>query len=323
VQPILGSTESYNGVGLELVANSSSYFKYASANGGLLDIRTNAFFLGSSASYISSSNGNLVLQSNNFFLGNSSSYVASANASMSIYTSNFSLNPKGQVTASAILVTKTPSAGTSQIMIDTTNGILDATNLGRTVYFSDVEEVYGPDSTVHTVTPSVFYSSSLREFYFQALKNEYRYTVSFMSQVTVTNTAVSTLLSALRFRLYAATIPTGAFTVSSNYAYDNWTEIQTIQPQGLGSTLTNTSGTTTYYNRVYANDYLFDSRTINVSATIYEGRLMKGVIDFRHINSAGAELKEQYKAITVTATRGLSAAGYAGFDPGDTLPPFE
>jgi hypothetical protein len=324
VQSILGAAELYNGVGLELVANSSSYFKYASANGGLLDIRTNAFFLGSSASYISSSNGNLVLQSNNFFLGNSSSYVASANASMSIYTSNFSLNPKGQVTASAILVSKTPAAGTSQIMVDTTNGILDATNLGRTVYFSNVEEVYGPAITVHPVTPPVYYSSSLREFYFQALKNEYRYTVSFMSQVTVTNNAVSsTMLSTLRFRLYAATIPTGAYNAqtSSNYAYDNWTEIQQLQTQGLGSIVTDTSGTTRYYNRVYANDYLFDSRTINVSASIYEGRLMKGVIDFRHINSVGATLKEQYKAITVTATRGLSTAGYAGFAPVEDLPP--
>jgi len=301
VQSILGAAETYSGVGLELVANNSSYFKYASANGGLLDIQTS-----------------------NFFLGNSSSYVASINASMSIYTRNFSLNPKGQVTASAILVSKTPSAGTSQIMIDTTNGILDATNLGRTVYFSNVEEVYGPATTVHPVTPPVYYSSSLHEFYFQALKNEYRYTVSFMSQVTVTNDALSSeMLSALRFRLYAATIPTGAYNAqtSSNYAYDNWTEIQSLQPQALGSIITDTSGTTRYYNRVYANDYFFVSRTINVSASIYEGRLMKGVIDFRHINSVGATLKEQYKAITVTATRGLSAAGYAGFDPGGELPP--
>jgi hypothetical protein len=188
VQSILGSAEVYNGVGLELVANSSSYFKYASENGGLLDIRTNAFFLGSSASYISSSNGNLVLQSNNFFLGNSSSYVASLNASMSIYSSNFSLNPKGQITASAILVTKTPAAGTSQIMVDTTKGILDATNLGRTVYSSNVEEVYGPSNAV-IAFPAQAYSSSLREFYFQALKNEFRYTVACMSQVTVTNDA--------------------------------------------------------------------------------------------------------------------------------------
>jgi hypothetical protein len=57
---------------------------------------------------------------------------------------------------------------------------------------------------------------------------------------------------------------------------------------------------------------------------------MKGVIDFTHGNSdfgvptpSGATIKEQYKAITVTATRGLSTAGYSGFDPGGDLPPPE
>ena len=88
VQSILGAAESYSGVGLELVANSSSYFKYASANGGLLDVRTNSFYLGSNNSYISSSGGNLVLRSDNFFLGNSSSYIGSLNQSMSIYSQN-------------------------------------------------------------------------------------------------------------------------------------------------------------------------------------------------------------------------------------------
>ena len=303
VQAILGSAESYSGVGLELVANSSSYFKYASANGGLLDIRTNEFFLGSSTSYI-----------------------ASLNQSMSIYSSNFSLNTKGQVTASAILVTKTPTAGTSQIMIDTTNGILDATNLGRIVYSSNVEEVYGPSNATIPV-PAVAYSSSLHEFYFQGLKNEYRYTVSCMSQVTVINDANSNVQSSLRFRLYAATIRTGSYTISSNYAYNNWTLVDSVSATGLTSTVTDTSATTTYYNTVHAEDYLFNTRTINVSVAVggvYEGRLFKGVIDFRHANtgSPGATITEQYKAITVTATRGLSTAGYTGFaNPVNLSPP--
>jgi hypothetical protein len=300
VQSILGAAESYSGVGLELVANTSSYFKYASANGGLLDIRTNSFFLGSGTSYISSSN-----------------------KSMAIYSSNFSLNTKGQVTASAILVTKTPAAGTSQIMIDTTKGILDATNLGRTVYSSNIEEVYGPSNAV--LSPNTAYSSSLREFYFQALKNEYRYTISFMAQISVTNDANSTVNSNLRFRLFAATIPTGSFINSLNYAYDNWTQIQSLSEPGVGTVFTNTSGGTLYYNKVYSENFEFDSRTINVSDSIYEGRLMKGIIDFTHTNTGsvapGATIKEQYKAITVTATRGLSTAGYSGFDPGGSLPP--
>ncbi len=298
VQTILGAAESYSGVGLELVANTSSYFKYASANGGLLDIRTNSFFLGSGTSYISSSN-----------------------RSMTIYSSNFSLNAKGQVTASAILVSKTPSAGTSQIMIDTTNGILDATNLGRTVYSSNVEEVYGPSNAV-IAFPVAAYSSSLREFYFHALKNEYKYTVACMSQVTVTDDAISTVASNLRFTLYAATIRTGSYASASSHAYDQWTQIGSPKVcTGRSVLFLGGGGGTIYYNIVFAENYLFNNRTHDVSGSIYEGRLMKGVIDFTHGNSGGATIKEQYKAITVTATRGLSTAGYSGFDPGGDLPP--
>ena len=71
ISPIIGETgvtNNYSGVGLELVANSGSYFKYATANGGILDIRTNSFFLGSSGNYISGSNGNLEISSSNFAL---------------------------------------------------------------------------------------------------------------------------------------------------------------------------------------------------------------------------------------------------------------
>ena len=239
---------------------------------------------------------------------------------MSIYSSNFILSPSGQVTASAILVTKTPAAGTSQIMIDTTNGILDATNLGRTLYSSNIEEDYGPSNAVIGFPVSA-YSSSLREFYFQALKNEFRYTVSCMAQISVTNDANSTVASYLRFRLYAATIRTGSFTSASNYAYDNWALINTVTAAGLSTTVVSTGGGTTYYNKVFAENYNFDSRTINVSGSIYEGRLMKGIIDFQHGNDGGATIKEQYKAITITATRGLSTAGYSGFDPNTPIPP--
>ena len=67
VQPLLSASESYSGVGIELVANSSSYFRYTTAGSGSLDIRTDTFFLGNqSGSYISSSNGTLSISSSNF-----------------------------------------------------------------------------------------------------------------------------------------------------------------------------------------------------------------------------------------------------------------
>jgi hypothetical protein len=71
IQPILGSAESYSGVGLELVANSDSYFKYTTSGSGTLDIKTNSFFLGSnSGTFISGSNGNLQISASNFSIIN-------------------------------------------------------------------------------------------------------------------------------------------------------------------------------------------------------------------------------------------------------------
>jgi hypothetical protein len=69
VQPLLDASESYSGVGIELVANSSSYFRYTTAGNGSLDIRTDTFFLGNqSGSYISGSNGTLSISSSNFII---------------------------------------------------------------------------------------------------------------------------------------------------------------------------------------------------------------------------------------------------------------
>ena len=71
IQPILGSSESYSGVGLEMVANSQSYFKYTTSGSGMLDIRTNAFFLGNTTgTFISGSNGNLQISASNFSIIN-------------------------------------------------------------------------------------------------------------------------------------------------------------------------------------------------------------------------------------------------------------
>lgn len=104
ISPIMGetATNSYSGVGLELVANSGSYFKYATANGGLLDIQTNNFFLGSTnGTYISGSNGNL-----------------------EISASNFSISAAGNITGSNMLLSGTTYAdffANKQIVINTEN----------------------------------------------------------------------------------------------------------------------------------------------------------------------------------------------------------
>ena len=287
VQAILGASESYSGVGLELVANSSSYFKYATANGGVLDVKTNSFFL-----------------------GNSSSYIASLNQSMSIYSSNFTLTPKGDVTASAILVTKTPAGSNPQIMIDTTNGILDATNLGRTIYSSATEYVYGPDATARANT--YYWSGSNIEIPFQGLKNEFRYTIYFQQQLTTDTSDSDFARSGLRARLYAIN--------SGSNAYDTWTLISTkaVTPLEINSAATSS-------NAIHSEDYLESTRRIDVSGSLnaYNGKMLKFVIDFSLVNASGSAysaVTAKYKHITIIGSRGLIAAR-AGFDTVINSPP--
>jgi hypothetical protein len=67
----------YSGVGLELYANTSSYFRYSTA-ASEIDVRTDKFFFGNP----------------------SSSFISGSNGVISISSSNFILSPQGNVTAS-------------------------------------------------------------------------------------------------------------------------------------------------------------------------------------------------------------------------------
>jgi hypothetical protein len=58
----------YSGVGLELYANTASYFRYATS-GSEIDVRTDKFFFGNPlTTFISGSNGLLQISSSNFHL---------------------------------------------------------------------------------------------------------------------------------------------------------------------------------------------------------------------------------------------------------------
>ena len=67
----------YAGVGLELYANTSSYFRYSTADSEI-DVRTDKFFFGNpSSSFISGSNGILEISSSNFVLSPQGNVTAS------------------------------------------------------------------------------------------------------------------------------------------------------------------------------------------------------------------------------------------------------
>jgi len=118
ISPLLGETvtNSYSGVGLELVANSDSYFKYTTANGGLLDIRTEKFFIGTSNIFLSGSDGNLEI------------------LNKTATKTKFHLRPDGFVTASAFIAFTGSSDTSNYLMLDTSIGLVDGKNIGRILF---------------------------------------------------------------------------------------------------------------------------------------------------------------------------------------------
>ncbi len=67
----------YSGVGIELYANSSSYFRYSTADSEI-DVRTDKFFFGNpNTAYISGSNGLIEISSSKFHLTNQGNLTAS------------------------------------------------------------------------------------------------------------------------------------------------------------------------------------------------------------------------------------------------------
>jgi len=104
----------YNGVGLELYANTSSYFRYSTKDSEI-DVRTNKFFFGNP----------------------SSSFISGSNGLLQISSSNFILSPQGQVTASALI-----AVNSGVVLFDTNNQFVDGLNVGRLVYFDPTEYTY-------------------------------------------------------------------------------------------------------------------------------------------------------------------------------------
>ena len=110
----------YSGVGLELYANTSSYFRYSTADNEI-DVRTDKFFFGNPDSiFISGSDGNIEISS-----------------------SNFNLSPQGNVTASSFI-----AVNNGTIMLDTNSGFADGKNIGRHIDFrSGSFSVFGVAAT--------------------------------------------------------------------------------------------------------------------------------------------------------------------------------
>ena len=276
IQPLLGSAESYSGVGLELVANSASYFKYATAGGGTLDIRTNSFFFGSP----------------------NSSYISSSNGAIAIFSNNFKLNTIGQVTASAILVNKTVG-GTAQTMIDTSNAILDATNLGRTLYHDPNEYTAQSASFAGFNTTGTYIGSTV----FQGLKNEFKYTFSFQMKMIIASTANTITSKSTQLVTSWSYANSG-----SNYDMTHFaTKTISLDGQSVG-TYTKTFSE----NLAEANSLQLTNQTGGGGPNYlpYQGKLLRVDLYLRLASPLGnaSTITGSIKNITLTAGRGLGSS---------------
>ena len=128
IQSLLGAAESYGGVGLELVANSSSYFKYATDNGGSIDIRTDKFFIGNNNVFLSGSNNNLEILNKT---GTGASTLT-----------KFHLDTSGAVTASAFYAFTGSTDATNYTQLDTRLGLVDGKNIGRNLFTVNPETIF-------------------------------------------------------------------------------------------------------------------------------------------------------------------------------------
>ena len=100
VSESMGTTEDYEGVGLEIVdahGDTDRFLKFRT-NPSEFSVQTDQFFLGKEGQFISGSNGNIVISSSRFFLGGESTFVSGSNDKLEISSSNFHLDDDGSVT---------------------------------------------------------------------------------------------------------------------------------------------------------------------------------------------------------------------------------
>ena len=189
--------QAYNGVGLELYANTSSYFRYSTKDSEI-DVRTNKFFFGNP----------------------SSSFISGSNGLLQISSSNFILSPQGNVTASALL-----AVNNGVVLFDTNNEYVDSANVGRVVYFNQTET----SLNLASISGSASNAQTASVFQTFILPGETKCQVSFTYEINNT----SALQPQLQMRAYIATASLGPTGSSAYYgAFQDGTSLGNPIPIG-------------------------------------------------------------------------------------------
>ena len=135
------ASESYEGVGLEIVDAHSSFNRYLKfrTNPSQFEVVTDSFFFGRDGQFISGSGGTIAISSSNFFLGDSNgAYISGSSGNLEISSSNFSVDVDGNVTMSGFVSASGGHIGNFQIVegkISGSNITMDANT--STIYKTD------------------------------------------------------------------------------------------------------------------------------------------------------------------------------------------
>jgi hypothetical protein len=231
----------YSGVGLELYANTASYFRYATANSEI-DVRTDKFFFGNPAS----------------------TFISGANGNVEISASGFHLTAQGNVTASSFIAVQG-----GEVLFDSNNEFVDGLNVGRVVYFERPEYTYTGNLTTSPQTASIFETF--------ILPGETRMQVSYMYEFTPAASSLGSLQAEWYIQSASYTGSVGTTTGYNSWSTPQSisstmqiTPINSVAIEGgaRNSIITNGAGITTFTNHqgLYVRVYMIVNRTTNGNA---------------------------------------------------------
>jgi hypothetical protein len=224
----------YSGVGLELYANTASYFRYSTTDSEI-DVRTNKFFFGNPAT----------------------TFISGANGNIEISASGFHLTAQGNVTASSFIAVQG-----GEVLFDSNSEFVDGLNVGRVVYFNRSEFTYtGSLSTTGAQTASIFETF--------ILPGETRMQMSLMYNFNAATSTTGNLEAQWYIQSASISGSTGTST-----GYDSWSTPQSLFPstqlittidstgtyEGGSRTFTTTSATFANYQGRYVRIYMIVSR---------------------------------------------------------------
>ena len=301
----------YSGVGLELYAHTSSYFRYSTADSEI-DVRTDKFFFGNiSSSFISGSNGLLQISSSNFSVDREGAITSSAGTiGGTVITSDqlksgtnlaspdsspaFEINSTGIISGSDLYVRQVYDAGGSDTkfeLINTSIGKIIARNIGRQIVS------YTEEFRRRNVNDSGTYND-VTDFITTLLPGEDRILI-YADVQTFNNDSSGTVVGNARFTI--ARSVTGSYNGSdSTELYDEFETASTI-----GTISPGTAGANDFHTKSSGpgqNEISYSIPTVT-QATQAKITLQLNVFTTSPSNNKGVKIKN----ISIIATSAFGA----------------